>query len=214
MVCTRLLTVVLVVALLGAIGAKADVPAFTVPTLTSPTNYGEGSPVVLGNVFTANATFFVDGLGIYFDSTLLPDLTTSETVGLYDQSGDLLAWTTVSPPGGPGSGYVFDPISQVELTVGTQYTVAAEVGNNPWAYGPSSGSPPTNSDITFNGNSYVYSPTLAFPTGTGGSGPAYYGPNFEIAPLEVTPEAGTVSLLMAMFTGLAGLVGLSKKRLL
>lgn len=205
----RLVGVVFVVALV----AKADVPAFSIPVLNSPVNYQEGNPVVLGNVFTANSTFSVDGLGIYYDSTVLPDLMDSETVAIYDSSGDPLASAAI-PATWPtmGFGFWFVNITPILLNQGSTYTVAAETGNNPWAYGPSTGSPPTSSDITFVSNSYAYSDDLVDPSNSGGSGPAYYGPNFEIETTTTTPEPGAVSLLIAIFAALAGVSGVFKRQ--
>jgi len=185
-----------ILAAIGAIGARADVPGFTATTLNSPVDYQGGIPVVLGNVFTADTTFAVDALGFYYNTTLLPSATADETVGLYDSTGALLASTTVSIHDSLVDSYVFHGITPVVLLSGHQYTVAAETGNNPWAFGPPSGPPPTSSYITFNYDSYDYTGTLTFPTSTGGSGSAYYGPNLLVA------EPGFYGLLAVNLSGL------------
>jgi hypothetical protein len=198
----------LAVALFAAFAAneaRADIPGFIAPVLNSPFDYQAGTPVVLGNVFTANINFSVDALGFYYNPTLLP-MTQSEEVGLFDSSGNLLISTTVLLTDPVTGSYLFHTITPVSLTAGHQYTVAAQVGDNPWAFGPTgpgpaftpTGPPPTAPEITFNNNDYLYVSTLTFPTMTLGSGPAYYGPNFEIA-----PEPGFYGILALGLAGLA-----------
>jgi hypothetical protein len=179
--------------------AWADIAAFTAPTLLpSGTDYQANDPVVLGNVFTANANLSVTALGFYYQ----PNLTGSETLGLYDQFGNLLASTTVSALGPVTNGFLFQSIgTPVALVANTQYTVAAEVGNNPWSYGAA---PTTAPGVTFNYNDYLYGNVLAFPTTQHGSGPAYYGTNFQF-----TPEPGFYGLLAL---GLSGLGVFARRR--
>src|SRR5579864_168105 len=168
--------------------ARADIVAFTSPGGLI-TDYSPNVPVNLGLVFTANSTFPVDALGIYYQSFL----TAPEQVGLYDSSGNLLASATVTLSDPLVSGYLFHSITPVSLTAGHTYTVDAFVGNNPWAYGPV----PITSNVTYKYNDYVYGSSLAFPTLTGGTGAAYYGPNFEIAAnTDPVPEPGSSGLLV------------------
>jgi len=178
-------------ALLGAIGAtNAMADTFTAFTAgpggnpflspsdpgygTGPLNYDPGLPVNLGNVFTANTNLWVTGLGFYNQ----PSLTGPETVSLYGQSGNLLASTPVSLTGPVVNGYIFQSITPLEISPGT-YTVAAQVNNNPWSFGPA---PATASGVTFQYNDYAYTSSVAFPTIPNGSGPTYYGPNFQFTP--------------------------------
>ncbi len=173
-------------ALFGGPESKADTLGFTSPGGLT-TNLGAGNPVNLGLVFTANTTFTIDALGIYDQSSL----TGPEQVGLYDSSGNLLVSTTVTLSDSLVNGYLFQSIAPVALSAGATYTIVANTGNNPWAYGPVQTSP----DITFKYNDYFYGSSLAFPTTTGGWGPAYYGANFEI---ESVPEPGSLGPLMAV----------------
>jgi hypothetical protein len=177
--------------MLGAIGAtdaRADTLAFTSPGGIT-TDVNPNVPVNLGLVFTANSTFSVDALGI-FNQTFL---TSSEQVGLYDSSGNLLATATVALSDPLVSGYLFHSITPVSLTAGHTYTVDAFVGNNPWAYGAA----PITTNVTYKYNDYVYGSSLAFPSSTGGAGTAYYGPNFEIAAnTDPVPEPGSSGLLV------------------
>src|ERR1035441_530500 len=186
-------------AALGATDATANI-AFTSPGgLPSGPDYQAGIPVMLGNVFTANTNISVYALGFYDQ----PNLTGSEQVGLYDQSTHtLLASTTVLLTDTTAGGFLFHSITPVELTAGVQYVVAAQVGNNPWSFGPA---PTTPAAVTFNFNDYLYTTLFEFPTTLNGSGPAYYGTNFEF-----TPEPAFYG---ALALGLCGLVvGLRRRR--
>jgi hypothetical protein len=75
-------------------------------------------------VFTANTNFSVTALGFYLTS----DDTASETVALYDSSQHLLASTLVSLSDPKINGYLFQDISPVALSAGSQYTVVANTG--------------------------------------------------------------------------------------
>jgi uncharacterized protein (TIGR03437 family) len=157
-------------------GSAAGAIGFASPGgLTTGPNNGAAN---LGLVFTANDNFSVVALGVYED----PELVSSEIVGLYDQSGNLLASTTVSLSNPVTNGYLFASITPVALKAGNQYTVAAFFGNNPWDYG---NAPVTDPRVTYNGHTYVYSNSLTFPTASttiNPAGQAYYGPNFLIGP--------------------------------
>jgi len=189
----------LVLAVFGAMGATdamADTLAFTSPgSLT--TDVSPGDPVNLGMVFTANSTFSVDALGI-FDQTFL---TSSEQVGLYDSSGNLLASATVALSDPLVNGYLFQSITPVSLTAGQTYTLDAFIGNNPWAYGAA---PITSSNVTFKNTDYLYGSGLAFPTSTVGSPTAYYGPNFEIGTGNTDPVPEPSSFGPLVTVALAG----------
>ena len=149
-------------------------------------------------VFTIGSAITVDALGIYD----MPTLTGSEQVGLYDSVGTLLGSTTVTLADPITGGYRFQSISPLALLPGT-YTVDAEVNSNPWAYGVSSQA----AGINFLNNDYLYASSLEFPTDVGGSGPAYFGPNFEFSPTPV-PEPLTLSLFGA---GLAGAAAIRRR---
>jgi hypothetical protein len=188
---------------LGAANAMADSIAFAPPS--TPTDAGEPNDAVnLGLVFTADSTFSVDALGIFDQS----DLTSSEVVGLYNSSGTLLRSATVTLGDPLVGGYLFQSITPITLTAGSQYTVVAFTGPNDWSYGST---PPTaNADVTYNFHDYDYTSSLAFPTTTagaaGGATGTYYGPNFEIATgITSTPEPSTLMLLAISLLGLVAM---------
>ncbi len=191
--------------LLPLSAAQADVIAFSTASIDSPADYQAGIPVNLGMVFSISSAITVDSLGIY----QLPDLVGPEEVGLYSSSGVLLTSTTVNLADPTSGGYLFHGITPVILLPGT-YTVDAQVNNNPWAYGVSAEAP----GINFLFDDYLYSSSLQFPTQTGGSGPAYFGPNFQfsaasVSPTSTIPEPLTLSIFGA---GLAGLAALRRRR--
>ena len=183
----RVLMVCSVLAL-GTVPSFAET-AFTAPASgVGPPDYQANLPVNLGDVFTTTSTMTVNGLGFY-DQTYL---TGPETLGLYNSSGVLLASTVVSLTDPVVNGYFFHSIGSLVLAPGT-YTVVAQVNDNPWSYGPA---PSTAPGVTFNYDSYLYGSSLAFTTQTGGSGPAYYGPNVNF------PEPGVSGVLTMGFAGL------------
>ncbi len=180
--------------LLGASGSTGEIApgaatsngglGFTPSGSVTPDNEAN-SPVNLGMVFTANVNFSISALGFY----VLPDLTGSETVGLFDSAGNLLASAVVSLADPQSNGYAFQSITPVALTAGDQYVVDAFIGNNDYGY--ASAAPIQNPDITFNYGDYLYTNSLAFPVSQFGI--AYYGPNFEIASPSLTVTIPTTS---------------------
>jgi hypothetical protein len=187
------------VLVLAAVPSFANI-AFTGPGGVGPTDYQANKPVNLGDVFTTSSAISVTALGFYNQSYL----TGPETLGLYNQSGTLLASTSVLLADPSLDGYLFhNLITPVAISAGT-YTVVAQVNNNPWSYGPA---PITAPGIGFVQNDYLYGAGLAFtPTDSVGSGPSYYGSNFEF-----TPEPGFYGLLALGLTGLVTVVSRRRK---
>lgn len=175
-----------------ALPAIAGTPAFIPGTLNGDPNYQAGIPVNLGMVFTANSNLDATALGIYAGA----NLTGPEQVGLYDSGGNLLASSTVNITGPITSGYYYASITPVALTTGSTYTVVSQVNDNPWEYGTVT----TPASIAFKYDDYFYSNTLQFTTNTGGSGPAYFGPNLQV--VGVPEPAGWALMLVGL--GLLG----------
>jgi hypothetical protein len=184
-------------ALTVATGAQAGV-VFT-PSGGLATDHDPGNPVNLGNVFTPTTTGQATSLGFYTPTNLVGG---GETVALYDSAGALLTSVFVSVPVNNPGQYFFASITPVLLTAGQQYTVVNFVGQNAWAFGSVN-----STGAVFNYNAYGYGPSLAYTTNSGGSGPAYFGPNLIIS---AVPEAATWAMMLAGF-GIAG-VGLRRRK--
>lgn len=181
---------------LSAPAAAADTIVFA-PSGGLVVDHDPGSPVNLGNVFTTSAAGRVTSLGFYTPTNLVGG---GETVGLFDSTGTLLASTFVAVSVNTPGQYFFQSIAPVLLTAGQQYTVVNFVGQNGWAYGSV-----TSTGVNFDYNSYAYGTALAFTTSTGGSGPAYLGPNLTIG---AVPEPATWAMMLTGF----GLIGMAKRR--
>jgi Domain of unknown function (DUF4082) len=182
-------------AIMVATGAQAAV--LFEPSAIAVTDYEAGNLVSLGNVFTAAQNAQATALGFYTPTNLVGG---GETVALYNSAGTLLASVFVEVPVNTPGQYFFQSIAPILLTAGQQYTVVNFVGQNAWAYGSVSAS-----GASFNYNSFSYGPTLAYTAATGGSGPAYIGPNIAIT---AVPETATWGMMIAGF----GIVGGAMRR--
>ena len=199
----RILTLLGVLAL-GAIPSFANI-AIAFSGIPVTTNW-DPSDVNLGLVFTPNANISVTALGVYFQGGDVPN-NGSESVGLYtgdlnNPTANLLASENFALPSIGSAGYLFESLdTPVSLTSGDVYTVVAYTNGNSWAYGSTT----TPSSITFSYDDYNYTNVLAFPDNGNGSGPAYYGPNFEFS-ASATPEPGFYGLLGLGLGGVAAAV--------
>lgn len=119
--------------LLGALSApdaSANYLAFTPPGNFNPgTNSSDNTPGSLGLMFTTNATLTVDELG-FFD---IPNLTSGETVTLYDSTGNALTSALVPLTATIDDGYFMQSITPLIIAPGT-YTIAAFIGDNPFEF--------------------------------------------------------------------------------
>ena len=189
--------------LMGAAAALVGFAAHAAtPALLFDQNTGNtlaNGPFTLGWEFTTNAAVTVTGLGVFDDSQ--DGLVESHDVGLWDNSGTLLASGTVV------SGTV-DPLvnqwryvstSPVTLAANATYYIGAL-----WLDGgdanvfPGSGSATTIPQINYIQSSYAQGGTLADPTSTGTGSYGYFGPNF----LTSVPEPATWALMLVGFGGL------------
>lgn len=175
--------------------AQADQIAFSVASVTQ--SDWNASDVNLGSVFSIGSAITVTQLGVY-DSTYL---TKPETVTLYNSGGSALATTTFNNLGGPAQ-YLFNSITPLTLAPGT-YTVSAFTDGNAWAYGVSNAA----SGIDFLNDDYLYASSAQFPDNCCGSGPDYFGANFQFT--SAVPEPITFSIFGA---GLAGLTAMRRRK--
>lgn len=183
------------------LAAHAGTVVFSPGVLNGDPNYQAGIPVNLGMVFTANANVNATALGFYAGA----NVTAGEALGLYDSGGNLLASTFVTLSDPIVGGYYFANIAPVALTSGASYTVVAQTGNNPWEFGTLGATPP---QITFNYDSYFYGSTLHYTTNTGGSGPAYFGPNLQIG----VPEPAAWALMLIGVAGVGGAMRSTRRK--
>jgi Domain of unknown function (DUF4082)/PEP-CTERM motif len=180
--------------------AHADVMAFTENGVIT-SGIGVNNPVNLSLVFSVGSDISVTALGAYFVQN---DWKSPETVGLYDMSRNLLAFTTIQSTDTLLNGYLFRDITPVTLIAGQQYIVNAFVGNNAWSSGDS---PILDSRITYDAHIYQYSSGFEFPTQTTtANGSAYYAPNFL---LTTVPEPSTYALLCISL----GVVGYARRKM-
>jgi hypothetical protein len=165
---------VILLGALGAVNARANYLAFSPPSTFSPSTGPANNPVNLGLDFNVSSTLTVDELGFYD----IPNLTSGETVTLYNSVGTALTSVLVPLSATLDDGYLMQSITPFSLTPG-QYTISAFTGNNPWEY-YSSITP--GAGITFNYEDFDYNSTPAFPT-RGATSPAgdYYGPTFDVS---------------------------------
>ena len=97
----------------------------------------DSSPLSFGFEFTTNAAVTVTSLG-YFDNGG-DGFATAHTVGIYDNTGNLITEITLDAgTGGTLEGsFRYESIAPVVLAAGESYVLAATTGGSadPWAYG-------------------------------------------------------------------------------
>jgi hypothetical protein len=165
--------------------------AWTAPTSGLTTNSAAGTPIVLGDVFKDLAPANqapVTYLGIYAGNNA--SYAGPETVSLWGSTGTLLTSIVVFKGDSPANGYYWDKVTApVQLTNGATYTVAVQVNQNGWGYGPIA----TNNWSLFlnafnNPTSGTVFPTAT--TGQAGTGMEYYGANVWLGNFPAVPEGG------------------------
>ena len=170
----------------GATAVAQSNDAWSAPISGIITPWGAGSPVNLGDEFTSTISAKVTELGIYAGngSSFAP-----ETVGLYNATGILLTFTTVTDTDPIYDDYYWAPTSRASVVAGQSYTVVDQTNGSAWGYFP----PPIDHWATFTGSDYLYGGTLADPSPTSTyNEDAYYGGNVAVA------EGGTSWLYLLL----------------
>ncbi len=186
--------------ILGFAGPASAGVAFTIDNLEAG---GLGNPpFTLGFRFTANAAVIVTHFSV-FDSGQ-DGLAESHEVGLWDGDGTLLVTGTIAAG-------TLDPlvnqfrsiaIPEVALVAGRSYSVGALflTGADGLIFAGDAINFATAPEITFLSSAFEGGPNLAFQTGSVGTEPGYFGPNFRF---RAVPEPSTlVSGATAILCGL------------
>ena len=156
--------------------------------------------------FRASQDVLVESLGVWNHDAL--GLHDPHRVGIWDEDGNLLVWTTVqraSAAMGPliqGGVFRYEAIAPFLLTAGTSYVIGAE-----WFGGGGSdllldlgGTTTTDPLITITSFGRAAFTAFDFPSHAFGGTSGYFGPNFIFS---VVPEPTTASLFAFGLAGLA-----------
>ncbi len=190
----------------------AALPALSSPAYTISNNTGlqlANPPFTLGFEFATNSAMTVTALGIFDDSQ--DGLVERHEIGIWDAGGTLLASTFI----GAGTSapllnqFRYVGIAPIALSSGATYHIGAlySSGSDALLFPGDTTGFATDPRITFASSAFVSGGTLANPTSSAGTSPAYFGPNFVIA--AAVPEPGTLALLGF---GLAGLAATRRRK--
>jgi hypothetical protein len=178
-------------------------------TLDNATGQELGNPpFTLGFNFTANTPITVTKLGL-FDSGQ-DGLFERHAVGLWNNSGVLLASTSVSPGTTDPliNQFRYASIAPIALAPGTYQVGALYLsGADALIFPGTATNFQTHPSITFLNSAFAAGNTLSRPLSSGGNDPAYFGPNlaFTVVPTPSAVAGGT--LLLG-----AGLIGAARRR--
>lgn len=206
---------------LVALGLAAVTPqAYAASTLALDfsNTTGEGlanGPFTLGWSFSVGRTALSVTDLLVFDSSG-DGLGEAHAVGIWDSLGNLVvsgvvgSGTTNPLVVGVGAGWRDVAVAPTLLAAGQVYTIGAVWldGVDPMLFDSDGINNFTTQGITFLSNNYISGGSLANPTSSNSSAPAFFGPTFEATAANATPEPGS---LMLFGGGLAAL-GFAKLR--
>ena len=178
---------------------------------SGPLQSYNGSGEIDGFAFSAVSAVDVTALGIFAGPSLSLPGSGSFAVGLWTDSGTLVASTFVTSADPSQDSFFFHSIAPVSLIAGQNYVVGAQMGGGVLTY---FGGGYTMADgLAFLGNRWITSPSLVMPTNYDGAlnDPGYLGGNFLIG--ASTPEPSSTGLIMlGLFAILAGMAWRARKR--
>lgn len=185
----------------GAAYLRADIPALDFTSVNLSNNFTNGA-WSLGWSFTTDAAITVTALG-YYNASLTSATAVGLSagcncgdVGIFDSTGDLLASAQVTSADPVTGFFNYQAITPLQLASGQTYYILAETGSSDYTWDVNGLT--VNSDITFDGDAYVSSSTLAFGTSSEGmtaaDGGGFFGPDFMESPAS-TPEPDSLLLL-------------------
>jgi hypothetical protein len=203
---------ILVGLLLLPVAAKADSTAWD---FTSVTAQGTGNTsYAFGVLFTANQSIVVDELGYFnpMSATGQSLMTQTHSVALYNVTtgGIKLDSTTVTNVSTPSGNFLYNAVTPVTLIAGDQYELVGVTNTADfYTYSTNVGGYALYAPITITGNNENPG-TFAGYSALSNRTIQYFGPDMGDYDV-VTPEPSTLLLLGS---GLAGLAGLIKRKLM
>lgn len=170
---------------------------------TGPMQSYNGNGEIDGFAFSASSALNVTALGIFAGPSLSLPGSGSFAVGLWTDSGTLIASTFVTSADPSLGSFFFHSIAPVSLVVGQNYVVGAQMGGGVLTY--FGGDYSMADGLEFLGNRWKSSPTLVMPATFDGplNDPGYLGGNLLVS--SAVPEPSTGLLVSGVLTIVLGL---------
>jgi Domain of unknown function (DUF4082)/PEP-CTERM motif len=206
--------------LLGAAHLRADVPMVDFTSVNLSNNFTNGA-WSLGWSFTTNISISIPALG-YYNASLTSDTAVGLSsgcncgeVGIFNSAGDLLASAQVTSSDPVIGFFNYQAISPLQLAAGQTYYILAETGSSDYTWDVNGLTVSPN--ITFDGDAYIGSSTLAFGTSSEGinaaQGGGFFGPNFLDSPASASaPEPSSLLLFGTVSLATVGALRLRRRR--